>query len=68
MVKSQRLSRPYARAVAGVPVQMEYIPDTRSFSFAYNIDISIMKPTEIYISPLVYPEASYNVTVSENIQ
>ncbi|CAF1472825.1 unnamed protein product, partial [Rotaria sordida] len=26
------------------------------------------KPTEIYLSLLVYPKASYNITVNENIQ
>jgi hypothetical protein len=62
------ISRPYARAIAGQPLMMQYNVDTRSFELEYMLDASIKKPTEIHISPLVYPAASYNVTVSEGVQ
>ncbi len=68
MTTVKRLSRPYARAVAGLLNEMQYNVDTRSFSLAYSLDTSIEKPTEIYISPLVYPNASYNISVNENIK
>jgi len=62
------LARPYARAIAGMPNQMHYDLNTRTFLFTYSIDTSITQPTEIYVPPLVYPDASYNITVNENIQ
>lgn len=57
------LARVYARAIAGPPIVMQYDPMQRSFTLSYNIDISIDEPTEIFIPPLHFPNASYSVTI-----
>ena len=68
MLENERFSRPYARAVAGTPSQMHFDPDTRMFQFVYMMDTTIHQPTEVFVSPLIYPQGNYNVTVNENIQ
>ena len=57
------LARVYARAIAGPPISMQYDATLRSFDLSYNIDISINEPTEIFIPPLHYPNASYTVSL-----
>lgn len=64
----KRLSRVYARAIAGKPLAMQYINTDRSFYLSYYIDAKAKKPTEIYVSPLQYPNQSYNVTVNKVLQ
>jgi hypothetical protein len=68
MATVKLLSRPYARAIAGLATANEYDVSARSFMLQYSHNTSIEKPTEIYLSPLVYPNASYNVTVSGDVQ
>ena len=37
MSNNKRLSRPYARAIAGIPSQMHFDPEKRTFSLTYPI-------------------------------
>ncbi|CAF1355713.1 unnamed protein product [Didymodactylos carnosus] len=60
------LSRPYARAVAGIPLSLQFNAQRLTFYFAYTIDPSIGQPTEIYVPPLSYSNG-FNVTVSEGL-
>jgi endoglycosylceramidase len=60
----KRLSRIYARAIAGKPLAMQYIASQRNFYLSYYIDPTIKQPTEIYIPSLQFPQQSYNLTVN----
>lgn len=60
----KRVSRIYARAIAGKPITMQYIASQRSFSLSYYIDSTITQPTEIFIPAIQFPQQSYNVTVN----
>ena len=64
----QRLSRVYARAIAGKPLSMQYIARERLFYLSYYIDPDIQQPTEIYIPAIQFPESSYLVTVNAVLQ
>ncbi|CAF1323867.1 unnamed protein product [Rotaria sordida] len=64
----ERLSRVYARAIAGTPLSMTYRADKRIFSLSYFIDKTINKPTEIYVPFLHYPQASYKVIVNKYLK
>ncbi|CAF1048924.1 unnamed protein product [Rotaria sordida] len=64
----KRLSRVYARAIAGKPSTMEFIPADRYFYLSYFIDTNIKQPTEIFVSPLQYPKSSYNITVNNALK
>ncbi|CAF0809908.1 unnamed protein product [Adineta ricciae] len=65
---SKRITRPYARAIAGEPNTMQYEPNTKTFLLTYTIDTSIKQATEIFVPSLVYPKSSYNVSVNEYIR
>jgi hypothetical protein len=56
--------RPYARAVAGEPLEMAYNPGRRVFDFTFRHDAAIQAPTEIYVPNLHYPDG-YEVEVSD---
>ncbi len=56
--------RPYARAVAGEPLEMAYHPGRRVFDFTFRHDAAIQAPTEIYVPNLHYPDG-YEVEVSD---
>ncbi|UJR21736.1 hypothetical protein I4U23_024811 [Adineta vaga] len=60
----QRVSRIYARAIAGKPIAMQYIAKQRMFYLSYYLDLTIKKPTEIFIPPMQFPKQSYNITVN----
>jgi endoglycosylceramidase len=64
----KRVSRVYARAVAGIPISMQFIASERLFSLSYYVDTTIKQPTEIYIPAIQYPQSSYNVTVNSALQ
>ncbi|CAF1390470.1 unnamed protein product [Rotaria sordida] len=68
MALIKRLSRVYARAIAGRPISMIYRADKRIFSLSYVIDKTINKPTEIYVPFLNYPQASYRVIVNKYLK
>lgn len=60
--KLRRLVRTYAQAVAGVPTEMSFDVRTGDFRLRYLPDPGIDEPTEIFVSPLHYPDG-YTVDV-----
>jgi len=64
----QRLSRVYARAIAGKPVSMQFLASQRLFSLSYSIDTNIKQPTEIIVPSIQYAESSYNITVNNALK
>lgn len=61
--KLRRLVRTYAQAVAGVPTAMSFDAATGDFRLRYRPDSGIAAPTEIFVSPLHYPDG-YRVAVT----
>lgn len=59
-----RVTRIYARAIAGKPLAMQFIASQRQFYLSYYTDGSIKQPTEIFVPPAKFPQQSYNVTVN----
>jgi endoglycosylceramidase len=60
----QRLSRIYARAIAGKPLTMQYITKQRTFYLSYYIDPTIEQPTEIVLPAVEFPLGTYILTVN----
>ncbi|MEZ0578601.1 cellulase family glycosylhydrolase [Nocardioides sp. MH1] len=60
--KLRRLVRTYAQAVAGTPTKMSFDIDTGDFLLRYKPDLRITQPTEVFVSPLHYPDG-YRVVV-----
>ena len=56
--------RPYARAVAGLPLKMSYDIRRRTFELIFRHDPAVQAPTEIYVPGLHYPHG-YRVEVSD---
>ena len=56
--------RPYARAVAGLPLRMQYDARRRAFELAFRHDPAVQATTEIYVASLHYPHG-YRVEVSD---
>jgi hypothetical protein len=56
--------RPYARAVAGEPLEMHFDPGRREFKLAFCHDPEIKAPTELYVPNFQYPHG-YEVAVSD---
>jgi hypothetical protein len=56
--------RPYARKVAGEPLEMSYDLKSRVFTFVFRHDPAIQAPTEIYLPNLQYPDGCW-VEVSD---
>ncbi len=54
--KVLRLVRTYAQATAGTPLAMSFDVNTGAFDFRFRPDLSIDAPTEIFVSPLHYPD------------
>ncbi|PWN01499.1 endoglycoceramidase [Nocardioides silvaticus] len=61
--KIRRLVRTYPQAVAGVPTALSFDVRTGAFRFRYRPDRTITEPTEIFVSPLHYPDG-YAVQVT----
>ncbi|MDZ5623608.1 cellulase family glycosylhydrolase [Nocardioides bizhenqiangii] len=61
--KLRRLVRTYAQAVAGVPTAMSFDAGSGDFRFRYRPDPGIAAPTEIFVSPLHYPDG-FQVSVT----
>ena len=53
--KLRRLVRTYAQAIAGVPTAMSFDATTGAFRLRYLPKAAITAPTEIFVSPLHYP-------------
>ena len=56
--------RPYARKIAGEPLNMRFDMARGVFTFSFRHDSDITEPTEIYVPNSQYPEG-YSVTVSD---
>ena len=56
--------RPYARKVAGEPLEMAFEPKRGTFHVAFRHDPAVSAPTEIYVPNLQYP-GGYQVEVSD---
>ncbi len=54
--KLRTLVRTYPQATAGTPVDLSFDPDTGEFSYTYEPSADIDEPTEIFVSPLHYPD------------
>lgn len=61
----KRLSRVYARAIAGKPITMQFLASKRLFFLSYYIDLNIQQPTEIVVPSIQYPSSNYIVTVND---
>jgi hypothetical protein len=68
MALIKRLSRVYARAIAGTPISMKYHADKRIFYLHYYANKTINEPTEIYVPFLHYPQASYKIIVNQYLK
>jgi len=56
--------RPYARRIAGEPLQMAFDLKRRAFEFSFRHDPGVDAPTEIYVPDIQYP-GGYEVEVSD---
>ncbi len=61
--KLRTLVRTYARATAGTPLAMSFDAATGAFSYRYRPDPTITAPTEVFVSPLHYPDG-YDLEVT----
>ena len=61
--KLRQLVRTYAQAVAGIPTAMSFDATTGDFRLRYRPDTGISAPTEVFVSPLHYPDG-YRVSVT----
>lgn len=48
--------RPYARAIAGVPLRMSFDVKRRAFAFQFRHDPAVSAPTEIFLPAYQYPD------------
>jgi len=58
------LSRTYPQAIAGVPTQMSFDPDSFIFNMKYIADTTIELPTEIYLNELLHYPNGFTVTIT----
>lgn len=54
----QGFCRPYARATAGLPLEMQFDPVTGTFHFRYRPDLTVVQPTEIVVPQVQYPQGA----------
>ena len=58
--------RPYAQAVAGEPLRMQFHRHARRFEFEFRHHAEITAPTEIFVPNYQYPQG-YHVEVSDGV-
>ena len=58
-------TRPYPPATAGIPVSLNFDPETRQMEYLYLPNLQIIAPTELYVPSLIYPEGA-NVHTSDH--
>lgn len=56
--------RPYARKVAGEPLNMRFDAQSGLFTFSFRHDSAVSEPTELYVPNTQYPD-DYRVEVSD---
>jgi endoglycosylceramidase len=67
-ISNEAWARTYARAVAGRPLSMSFDPETKDFSFCFQMDPALDAPTEIFASTAFsYPDGLV-VNSSENVK
>lgn len=60
----EAIIRPYARRIAGVPLEMRFDPESRVFTLVFQRDESVTGPTVIYLpSSRIYP-AGFDATTT----
>ena len=60
-------ARTFARAVAGMPLNMTFDSTTKEFSFCFAMDLSVKAPTELFASrAFSYPNGT-SVALSSNL-
>ena len=59
--------RPYAQAVAGIPSNMEFDPETLDFTIVYDLDPTIDADTEIFVPDEKYVNG-YDVSVTSPME
>jgi endoglycosylceramidase len=57
------LVRPYASAIAGVPISLSYNPATRTLKLRYRHSTTVTAPTVILAPKLVYPDG-HHITIA----
>ena len=60
----QAIARPYAKKVAGEPLNMRFDMKSGLFTFSFRHDDSLTEPTEIFVPNSQYPDG-YRVEVSD---
>lgn len=62
-----RIARPYARRIAGIPTAMRFDPETKEFSFSFRDDEQLQPPdpTEIFIPTARHYPDGYDVEVTD---
>lgn len=60
--KLRTLVRSYAQRTAGIPEKMHFDTETGAFEYCYRPDPGITAPTDIFVSPLHYPQG-WQVTI-----
>ena len=64
--KAVSWARTYAPAVAGVPLNMSFDPQTKDFNFCFEPDLAIQAPTEIFASRNYSYPNGFSVSTSGN--
>jgi len=59
--------RPYASAVAGIPIKMSFDRGTSVFQLVFKPDFTITEPTEVMVPPLRYPNG-YDVLLTDGLK
>ncbi len=65
--KVRALVRTYPQATCGTPQDLSFDPATGAFSYTYLAGHCDGRPTEIFVSPLHYPDG-YDITVAGGVQ
>ena len=60
-------SRPFARAVAGIPQKMHFNRQDTTFELQYSHWKNITAPTEIFVPPLHYTDG-FHVTITDGVE
>ena len=60
-------ARVYPQAIAGIPIKITFDVNEKTFYFKFMLNLSIEKPTEIFIPEVHYP-TGFAVTVSDGLK
>mmetsp|Transcript_7252 Transcript_7252/g.20469 ORF Transcript_7252/g.20469 Transcript_7252/m.20469 type:complete len:497 (+) Transcript_7252:110-1600(+) len=65
--EAESWARTYAQAVAGKPLNMSFDPQTKYFTFCFQVDTTIDAPTEIFASTAFSYPNGFAVNASDNV-